>query len=134
MQKLSYRATTMLRHTTGALLLLIALNAFGGGIYGMLGAKGIPVEWLRNSPFNTYFIPSAILFFCVGGSALLASLQVLGNKPNAVRNVTVSVFILVVWITAQLLLIGYVSWLQPAMILVALVLFFLNRQLKKNDQ
>jgi len=133
MHQLPNTTTKKLRNIVSTLLLLIALNAFGGGIYGMLGAKGIPVEWLKNSPFNTYFIPSAILFFCVGGSALLAGLKVIRKHPNAVQHVTAGALILLAWIVVQLMLIGYVSWLQPAMVLAALAILFLNRQLKKND-
>ena len=42
------------RYTLGLLLLLVAINAFGGGYYGMAGAKDVPVEWLEGSPFHNY--------------------------------------------------------------------------------
>ena len=37
--------------SSGTLLDFGALNAFGGGYYGLAGAQGIPREWLRGSPF-----------------------------------------------------------------------------------
>ena len=40
--------------------LVVALNAVGGGIYGLGGAKGVPVELLRGSPFQSYFWPNLI--------------------------------------------------------------------------
>jgi hypothetical protein len=40
-----------LRYILGAVLGFAALNAFAGGYYGLTGAKGIPKEWLRGSPF-----------------------------------------------------------------------------------
>jgi hypothetical protein len=75
-----------LRYPLGVLLLFSALNALGGGSYGMLGgAKGIPLEWLAGSPFRDYFIPSLILFAVVGGSTLLAGIAVLARWPMARR-------------------------------------------------
>ena len=33
-----------IRVVLGTLLAFLALNAFGGGIYGLMGAEGVPVE------------------------------------------------------------------------------------------
>ena len=44
-----------MKNALGNLLLFLALNAFGGGYYGMAGAKDVPVEWLEGSPFNNFF-------------------------------------------------------------------------------
>lgn len=68
-----------LRYLISFLFLFIALNAFGGGFYGMSGAKDIPIQWLERSPFKNYFIPSLIIFILVGGSSLTASISVLKN-------------------------------------------------------
>lgn len=56
------------RITLGSLLAFGALNAFAGGYYGLTGAKGIPIEWLRGSPFKCYFMPSLFLVIVVEGS------------------------------------------------------------------
>ena len=58
----------IIRYTLGVLLAFGALNAFGGGYYGMQGAEGVPLEWLEGSPFKDYFLPGLILFAVVGGS------------------------------------------------------------------
>ena len=55
-----------IRITLGVILALLALNALGGGYYGMAGAENVPLEWLEGSPFKTYFIPSLILFLIIG--------------------------------------------------------------------
>jgi hypothetical protein len=34
------------------------VNAFGGGFYGLNGAKAIPRAWLDGSPFHSFFVPS----------------------------------------------------------------------------
>ena len=57
----------------GVLLAFIAINAFGGGSYGMMSPKELPKEWLEGSPFSSFFIPSLILFVVVGGSHLIAA-------------------------------------------------------------
>jgi hypothetical protein len=74
------------RYFLGTLLAFFALNAFGGGYYGMAGAEGVPLELLEGSPFSSYFIPSLILFLVVGGVSLFASIAVfarLGFCPQS---------------------------------------------------
>lgn len=104
-----------------ALHLVVAFNAIGGGIYGLSGAYGVPREWLRHSPFASYVVPSLILLFVVGGAHAAAGVGVGGQKPGARRLSLVAGSILLVWIGAQVAIIGYVSWLQPLMALAACV-------------
>lgn len=62
----------IIRYLLGAILIIVAINAFGGGYYGMAGAENVPVEWLQDSPFKNYFFtqPHPIrgsrwcLFYC----------------------------------------------------------------------
>ena len=49
-------AEKIIRYSLGILLLIVAVNAFGGGYYGMAGAKDVPIEWLKGSPFRNYFV------------------------------------------------------------------------------
>jgi hypothetical protein len=56
-------AEKVIRYTLGILLLVVTVNALGGGYYGMAGAKNIPLELLKGSPFRNYFIPGLFLFF-----------------------------------------------------------------------
>jgi len=65
-----------IRYSLGALLVFGAVNAFGGGYYGLSGAKGVPTEWLNGSPFPDYFVPSLILLVVVGGSFIVAAMAV----------------------------------------------------------
>lgn len=108
-----------LRLALGGLLAALALNAFGGGLYGMAGAEGVPPEWLASSPFRSYVVPGLILFVVVGGSAAVAAVQVLRRAPRARRSATAAGLVLLVWIAAQVATIGYVSFLQPVMAVVA---------------
>lgn len=114
------------RYTLGGLLLLLAVNAFGGGLYGMAGAQDIPVEWLKGSPFKTYFMPSLILFLFVGGSALTAAILVFKRHIMARNAVFICVLIVMVWLITQVAIIGYVSWMQPTTAMTTVLILLLN--------
>lgn len=40
---------------------IVALNAAGGGIYGLTGAPDVPAAWLQGTPFTSHLVPSLIL-------------------------------------------------------------------------
>jgi hypothetical protein len=122
-----------IRFSLGVLLLILALNAFAGGYYGLSGAENVPTEWLKGSPFHDYFIPSLILFVCVGGSALIAAILVF-KRHQLARKVTFSCgAIVLLWLTVQISIIGYVSWMQPTTAVVTITILFLTWQLKKYE-
>lgn len=116
----------------GALLLFSALNAFGGGYYGMAGAEGVPIELLAGSPFQNYFIPSIILFFVVGGSFLTAAVAVFINHSFARIAAIGSAMIVFVWLTVQIAIIGYISWMQPTTAIAGIVILVLAGALQIN--
>lgn len=117
------------RHTLGALLAFVALNAFGGGIYGVSGAEGVSTEWLEGTPFRDYLVPSVILFVAVGGSSLLAAIALFRRHRWARPAAFLSGIVLLLWIGVQLALIGYQSWMQPTFALVGVVVLVLSRRL-----
>lgn len=123
----------MLRNSLSLLLLLVALNAFGGGIFGIAGAKGVPKEWLEGSPFPSYFYPSIILIVGVGGVCLVSSIGVFRRRPFATKAAYASAFVLFCWIAVQLALIGYVSWLQPMIAVLAASIFFFTWKIGRYD-
>jgi hypothetical protein len=120
---------SLLRYPLGALLAVGALNAFAGGCYGLLGAEGVPVEWLEGSPFNDYFVPSLVLFMLVGGSFLFASIAVFEQFRVARASAFAAGTIVLVWIAIQVTIIGYVSWMQPATAFAGLLVVMLARRL-----
>ena len=121
------------RYTLELLLVFVALNAFGGGIYGISGAEDVPTEWLNGTPFNNYFIPSVILFVIVGGSFLLASIAVFAKHRLARQAVFGAATILLLWLTVQIIFIGYVSWMQPTFVVIALLVLILREKLPINS-
>jgi hypothetical protein len=119
------RRDNILKYTTGLLLAIVALNAFGGGYYGLAGAEGVPREWLARSPFDDYLLPSLFLLFVVGGTFLGAAIAVFTGLPAAKRLVAGAGVVVIAWIAAEVAIIGAVSWLQPVMALVGVLVLML---------
>lgn len=118
------------RVSLGALLIFAALNAIGGGVYGLSGAEGVPREWLRGTPFTSYFIPSLFLLVVVGGAFAVAAVAVLAGRKWARLAALIAGAITLAWIAAQVGLIGYVSWMQPATALGGLLILALAWRLR----
>jgi hypothetical protein len=112
---------------------LLALNAVGGGIYGLAGAEGVPREWLRGSPFGSYFVPSLFLLVVVGGSMLAAAVAVKVNPRLGALASLVAAGILLLWIAVQVSIIGWVSWLQPTCLVLAFVIGGLAAALRRRS-
>lgn len=100
------------RIALSAFLAFFATMAFGGGMYGLTGAPDVPVEWLAGSPFETYFVPSLILFVVVGGSFMVAAIAVFFATTWARNAVFTCAAVVLTWIAVQLAIIGYTSFLQ----------------------
>src|SRR5688572_18549002 len=118
------------RIVLGVLLLIIALNAFGGGYYGLSGAKDVPLEWLEGSPFKSYFIPALFLLIVIGGACLLTSILVFIQSRHAISLSIFCGLLLIGWILIQVAIIGYISWMQPAVFISGLVILVLARILR----
>lgn len=122
-----------LRASLCALTAIMAVFAFGGGFYGLLtGAPVVPREWLLGTPFQGYRIPSLILFFVVGGSSALAAYANL-KWAFAKRFTLAAALIQLGWIAVQVMMIGFVSWLQPAVALWALITLALAARLPRTE-
>jgi hypothetical protein len=116
---------SLIRNLLGGLLAFGALNAFGGGYYGLSGAEGVPVAWLEGSPFQSYFVPSLVLFVVIGGSLLFAAITVFADSRIARLSAAASGGIVLVWIPVQVAIIGYVSWMQPTTAVGGLLVLWL---------
>lgn len=126
--------SSALRYVLGALLAFGALNAFAGGYYGLSGAEGVPTEWLQGSPFRDYTIPSLILFVVVGGSLLVAAILVFARSGLARTCALFAGTILLIWLAVQVAIIGYVSWMQPATALGAILILSVALRSPSPDQ
>jgi len=116
----------MLRVTLIALEILIGVAALGGGAYAFAGARDVPREWLRNTPFRSYAIPGVILVVAVGGS-MLGAAGLLIAEAGVARLVSLEAgIVLLAWVAMQVALIGYRSWLQPVMGVLGAVVVVLS--------
>ena len=102
-----------IRYSLGSLLAFGALNAIGGGYYGLSGAAGVPTEWLEGSAFSDYFFPSLMLLVVVGASFVMAAIVVFSGMRIARVAALTAGLVVLGWLAAQLAIIGYVSWMQP---------------------
>jgi len=114
-----------IRNSLGWLLAFGALNAFAGGYYGLAGAEGVPREWLDGTPFKDYFYPSLILLVVVGGSCLVAAAAVFAQLRIGRIAAFAAAAVLLIWLAVELLMLGYVSWMQPGTAAGAFVLLIL---------
>ena len=113
---------------------LVALNAFGGGAFGLAGAPGLPPEWLAGSPFSSYLVPSLVLIVAVGALHALAAVRAWQGHPRALLLGRAAGVVLLGWIVVQVAIIGYVSWLQPAMGATALIELALCHRISRSIQ
>ena len=118
---MSRKSNLFVRNTLGVLLGLVAMNAFAGGYYALSGAEGVPTEWLDESPFRDYFIPGLILFVIIGGAFLTASIAVFAHWRMARIATLGAVLIVFAWLVIQVVIIGYISWMQPTTAIVAII-------------
>lgn len=119
------REMCFFRLTLGILLLIIGLNAIGGAWYALSGAPEIPLEWLNNSPFDDYFIPGLFLLLVIGGLSFISAFYVFKKYKYGPRLTLYTSGVLLLWIVVQMSIIGYVSWLQPAMAVLAFIIAIL---------
>lgn len=103
------------RLTMGTLAAVCAVNALGGGVYGLMGAEAVPREWLSGTPFHDYLVPSLVLLSVVGGAFSLGALAAFRHWAHGWRWSALAGAVVLGWLAVQVALIGYVSWLQPVM-------------------
>lgn len=120
----------IIRNILGVLLLLLAINAFLGGYYAMVGAEGVPIEWLQGSPFTSYFIPGLFLFTVIGSWTLFAAILAFMKKKFAPKAALISGAMVLLWLVVQISIIGYVSWMQPTTAVAAVLIILLSWNLQ----
>ena len=125
---------TAIRYSLGGLLAFGALNAFGGGYYGLSGAQGVPTEWLKGSPFPDYFVPSLLLLVVVGGSFVMAAIAVFAGLRIARLTAFAAGLVVLGWLAAQLAIIGYVSWMQPTTAVAGVLVLVLGSLLPPSQE
>ena len=84
------------------------------------------ILWLESTPFNNYLIPGIVLLAFNGiGNMAGFTLTAIRNKNAGQVAVLFGIF-MIIWIIAQLLWIGYMSFLQPLYFLTGLIQLLLG--------
>ncbi|MHC4400743.1 MAG: hypothetical protein ACYTG0_13790 [Planctomycetota bacterium] len=96
-----------------AALLFQGLSGVAGG-FGLVtdptgSAVGIPVNWLRGSPFSDYLVPGLILLLVLGVFPLLVVYGLWMQHPWSWRAALLVGLALIVWIVVEILIVGYHS-------------------------
>lgn len=101
----------------GSLQAINGLSALLGGIMLITDPSGqkldLSLEWLQNSPFTNYLIPGIILFLLIGMTNVWGMWLTFNKKEKRAAFGTVFGLILMGWIIAQVIWIGYKDFLQP---------------------
>jgi hypothetical protein len=106
--------TNSARRLLIVLLYFGALSAIGGGVLGVVAnGAGVPLEYLRGTPFTSYLIPGLILGVVIGGTQGFAAISLQRRHPYSYIAATVAGFGMIIWIFVELVITGY-SWLQAA--------------------
>jgi hypothetical protein len=115
-ERLARISTVTIDAVAGVLAVAGSVGLLGGGIR-------FPTEWLLGTPFSDYTVPALILGIVVGGSALVASaVTALAQREVGALATAAAGAVMLGWILGQLALIGYVSWMQPAMFIFGVVM------------
>lgn len=97
-----------------ALILALALQGLSGlaGGFGLIAdpsgaALGIPLEWLRGSPFTDYLVPGIVLLTVLGIGPLIAAWGLRTKRPWSVPGALLIGVTLLVWIGVEIAVVGY---------------------------
>jgi len=124
------RSSVHIRRTLIGLELFVALNAVAGAVYALGGADGVDRAWLDGTPFHDYVVPGLILLLVVGGSLAAAAVALMREGATAWDLSLAATAVLIVWLVVETLIIGLVSWMQPATFAAALVIATLALRLR----
>jgi hypothetical protein len=119
-------SAAMVRDTLIVLEILIAVAAVAGGVYAIVGAPGIPPEWLKGSAFKTYLVPGVVLLVLVGGSMAAAAAMLLAGSSGARVMSLEAGIVLLAWMVGQLSMIGYRHWTQPLLVVIGVAVVVLS--------
>jgi len=105
------------------LVVLLVFQAFNG-LSGLLGGfmlvkdptganLNMDMNWLQATPFNTFLIPGIILFLVNGVGNVTGFWITYMKQTKAGLIGALFGIIMMIWITTQVILIGYKDFLQP---------------------
>lgn len=124
-----------LSYGTVGLLILIGIGAVLAGLGFILepdgSGLGMSVKLLKDSPFNDFLIPGITLLVVNGILSLVVAYLVYIENRYAGNATIVLGIAMIIWISAQVYWIGWVSGLQPLLLVIGCIEmglgYYLNR-------
>jgi hypothetical protein len=117
---------TFLKIVSLALLLFNGIGAFYGGLHLLMhpdgSSLGLSTDWLKHSPFDSFFIPGLVLFLVNGVFSFFVLWQVVFNKPGSGLYVLAQGAVLSGWILIQIIMLQTVYFLHYTLGAVGLAL------------
>lgn len=102
--------------------IFVGIWAIVGGIGLLTGSIGISEDYLDGTFFDSYLIPGLILMVIVAGALFWAATMMWKRLRWAPEASLGASFTLLIWIVVQLAMLGYISWMQPAIFATAVLL------------
>ncbi len=110
---------------TAVLQAFNGLSGLFGGVMLISNPTGQSLEmdrlWLETTPFSSFLLPGIILFLLVGAANLAGFLLSLRKNEKAPSFAGLCGIILILWISAQVLWLGFLGFLQPLYFLTGLL-------------
>jgi hypothetical protein len=104
---------------------LTGVGAFGGAAALVVDGAGMDPALLDHTPFTSWVWPGVALAVVVGVPMLAAAVAEWRRQPWASQLSLAAGVALMGWITVQIALIGFQTWLQPTCFVVGLAVTFL---------
>jgi hypothetical protein len=114
----------VLRGTLVVLEVIVALGAFAGGI-ALAGNSVDASSYLGELPFSSTAFAGVALAVLVGVPAAFAAVATVLGHESRLAHLSAG-GLLMGWIVAEVIYIGMISWLQPAMFVVGGVIALLG--------
>jgi len=139
MTKFRYEPSGWLKNSLGLFQILIGLGALLGGWMLITdptgGELGMSLTWLKGTPFSNFLIPGVVLFTINGLGTLAGSVCTFKCvRFSGETAIALGVFMML-WISIQVSLIGYMNFLQPLYFTVGILEttggWFLREQIRE---
>ena len=129
----------MKRITKILILILLIITAVSASVAGFLfiidpsgSLIGLSVEYINNSPFDSFLIPGIVLLVANGVLNFFAAIYLFLNKINSEFIVIIQGVILCGWIIIQVMMVSEINILHITMFTIGILLILGGLILKKN--
>lgn len=120
------------------LLIITGLNALIAGFLLFIkpdgSAMGMSVEYLKYSPFKSYFVPGIVLFIFIGVSSIYTAILWFLNRNNAPGFSIVQAMLLGGWILIQVQMLKDINFLHITVFSIAVILFVSGILYRKHNK